>query len=81
MVLHLVLGKQDLAKHLGAAFLGYVIRACQQKGNAHWLCTSSLSCQAALQLSQLSELQVKGNSSIHQEKMDKEGMCGGTGTT
>ena len=49
MVLHLVLGEQELAEHLGAAFLGYVIRAYKQKGNAHWHILSQLSGSFAVQ--------------------------------
>lgn len=32
VVLHLFLGEQGLAKHLRAAFLGYVVRACRHTG-------------------------------------------------
>lgn len=33
MVFHLILGKEDLAKHLSATGLGYVIRTCRQRAD------------------------------------------------
>ena len=83
MVLNLVLGKQDLTKHLRAAFLGYIIGVCRQKGIAHWLTTSyprisskaakqgSLG-NAAKQCSKTLGLEDQGNSSIHQRELDTE---------